>query len=148
MQHLWIPQTLPGLNEALNKRGAGKGFSNPWATMKAKLEDTIGLFCRHQQLKPFAAAHWTYLFNCPSRAMDKRNRSSAAAKVIEDALKENGYIPNDGWDQVLDYRDHFRVCQPVGVHLFLHPTRVLSFDECLEALGEKKVPAQRCLVDL
>lgn len=139
---------LPDLNKALNKRGSGRGKSNPWAKQKQGLEDDLGLYFRQQRLKPFQAAHWTYLFDCPNRAIDKRNRSSIAAKILEDAIVRNGYLKNDGWDQVLDYRDHFRVVdENHGVHLFLHPTRVLTLDECLEVLGEKKaLPAQHGLV--
>ncbi len=111
--------------------------------MKSSWQDVIALHARTQGLLPFDGAHWTYL--CVERSMqrDKGNVGAGAQKILEDALKEAGYIPNDGWTQVLDYRHHFIVGAPVGVHLWLG-SRILEREECLENLREKaQAPAQR-----
>lgn len=142
-QRLWVPGPLPGLNELINSRGAASRYANPWATAKKKWHSTVGLLARHQGLKPFGPCCWTYLFVEKTRQRDKMNIASAATKLIEDSLKENGYIPNDGWDEVLDYRHHFIVSrQEPGVLLVLQSS-LLGFDEMVEILNGKKIPSER-----
>lgn len=136
-QRLFVPDKLPGLNEIINLRGAGRGFSNPWATEKEKLHGLVKSLAEIQGLKPFGPSYWTYLFIEKNKQRDKRNIAGGATKVIDDALVEAGYIKNDGWSEVLDYRDYFYVATSgspeealLGAHLFLGP-RLLEKSECL-----------------
>lgn len=141
-QLLWIPGPLPGLNELINTRGSAKGRANPWAAAKKKWHSTIGLLARHQQLRPFDAAHWTYLFIEKHEKRDKTNIAAAACKLIEDSIVENGYLKNDGWSQVLSYQHWFVVNESnPGVLLYLGNCCITQSQ--MELLYGQKVLAQR-----
>jgi hypothetical protein len=109
-QQFVIDGRLDGLNEYTRACR-----SNPLAgaRMKRGNQDIVCRFIKAAKLKPCKTPvyiHYAY-YEAPkrkgARLRDRRNISSFASKVIEDALQEMGIIDDDGWDEVLGGEELF-----------------------------------------
>ncbi len=103
-----VPGRLPGLNDYIE---AERTHRLKGAGMKANCERLIRACIRKQirtvQLTPPV---WiNYRFIEADRRRDKDNISGFAHKVIQDSLVKAKIIPNDGWNQIANYRDDFDV---------------------------------------
>lgn len=103
MLKIVIPGTLPGLNEYVraNRANARKGSRmSRDAHMLCKLGMIKVRDCRIDKIK--IVFRWIE----PNRRRDKDN-ISFAKKFILDSLQEAGIIKNDGWDEIISFRDEF-----------------------------------------
>lgn len=103
MLKIVIPGTLPGLNEYVlaNRANARKGSRmSRDAHMLCKLGMIKVRDCRIDKVK--IVFRWIE----PNRRRDKDN-ISFAKKFILDSLQEMGIIKNDGWDEIISFRDEF-----------------------------------------
>lgn len=101
-----IPGRLDGLNEytSANRTNPYKG-----AKMKSNNEKVVILAIK-QQLKGIHINHpimLKYDFFEPNKRRDLDNISAFAHKVIQDSLVVAGVIKNDGWNDILGFRDQF-----------------------------------------
>lgn len=99
MSHLlWVPEKLFGLNDIIRYKG-GRRHGVKYTSWKADFGNRIGNLATAQGFR-VQGAFWSYLFVEPRRDRDPSNIIAGAIKVIEDGLKEAGFIENDGWKQV------------------------------------------------
>lgn len=111
MQGLWIPGPLPGLNEVIDAKSRvygrkGAARSDGYAKLKARWTADIKVHILRQAFRPVdAPAYFTYLHVEHARRRDPSNFVAGARKIVEDALKTSGMIPNDGWEHVKGFRD-------------------------------------------
>ena len=118
MSHtLWIPIVFPGMNDIIELRGKRRGKWDKWSQTKATLSDQIGLLAKRQDLEIEGPAYFTYLHFEPNRRRDPSNFTSAAQKIIEDALQKAGILQGDGWRDVLGFRHWWQVSRDPGVFL-------------------------------
>lgn len=99
---------LPGLNEII-----AEDRRNPHAGAKLKKEAQylVELSAR-KSLKRWKATGpvWmTYTWYERDRRRDKSNIAAGGRKIIEDALVKQGYLKNDGWNEIAGFSDEFRV---------------------------------------
>lgn len=124
-----IPTVLPGLNEIIDARVAGKRSDNrlwygKWAKMKRHWEGLICLFVRQQGFSCPDGGHFTYILREPNRRRDPSNVLAGAMKLIEDALQKEGVLPGDGWQHVHSIRAvtvHDKQNPGVSVHVTESP---------------------------
>ena len=104
--HVVIAGTFPTLNEfigALNSRNrnVGNGF-------KKRLEREIQKQLEVQLTRPLKPkVSFAFAFYEPSKRRDKDNVFSLFIKVWQDALVKAGYLENDGWRQINNYKIEF-----------------------------------------
>jgi hypothetical protein len=103
-QVLWIPGVLPGLNEIIRLNRANKYAA---AESKRNLTQSIGLLAK-TQLKPCEAIFLEFTWVEKNKRRDPDN-VAAGKKFILDAFVEAGILKNDGWREVLGWKDVFEV---------------------------------------
>ena len=59
------------------------------------------------KIKTPVIMHYTWFE--PNQKRDKDNVSSFGRKIIQDALVKSGYLPGDGWQQIVGFTDSFEV---------------------------------------
>ncbi|MBR5948620.1 MAG: hypothetical protein IKZ82_08270 [Clostridia bacterium] len=103
-----IPGRLPGLNEYIK---AERGHRLKAAEMKAEYERMICRCIRTKlgMVRIAVPVRIDYHFFEPDKRRDKSNISGYARKLIEDSLVKCGVLPNDGWKEIDEYKDHFAV---------------------------------------
>ena len=139
-QYLYVPGPLPTLNALLAARGKRHRHSRGdcYNDLKQSLQERVVYCARAQSLKPATSAYFTYVLRETSRRRDPSNVLAAAVKLIEDALQKAGYIPNDGWKQVLGYAGYWTlVDDDPGVGVIISPDLVLPRDAALSCDEEK-----------
>ena len=108
MAKLIIKGQLPGLNEYISAERR-----NRYAAAKMKRDDMdIVLWSAKASLRGWKASgrvRMHYKWYEPNRKRDMDNVSSWGRKVIQDALVEGGYLPNDGWKWIAGFSDDFYV---------------------------------------
>lgn len=105
---LIIPGRLPGMNEYIDAERRNRYAA---AKIKKSSMDTVVKAAR-TSLGDWAAeapVRMDYLWVEPNMRRDKDNVSSYGRKIIQDALVEGGYLPNDGWRNVDSFSDSFAV---------------------------------------
>lgn len=105
---LIIPGRLPGMNEYIAAERRNRYAA---AKIKKASTDTVVKAAR-ASLGDWAAessVRMDYLWIEPNMRRDKDNVSSYGRKIIQDALVEGGYLPNDGWRNVDSFSDAFAV---------------------------------------
>ncbi len=96
---LWVPLTMPGLNELL---GAALRNRHVYGSMKRKWGGVVALYARTQGFpKITGPAHYEIECIEPNRRRDPDNFIGGAQKVLFDALQDEGLLENDGWEHVL-----------------------------------------------
>jgi len=108
---LWIPGRFDGLNEMINQ-----ARSNRYVAAKAKKEQTqrVEWFAKMAKVPKYEKAFISFRWMEPNMKRDPDN-VVAARKFILDGLVEQGVLPNDGWKQVLGFRDDWAVNDEPGV---------------------------------
>lgn len=122
MNRLWIPGTLPGLNEIIDAKATkyGKKGRSAYTEMKKRNDSMVALMATAQKFKSVENGYFTYLFRERDRRRDPSNVAAGAIKVIEDGLQVAGLLPNDGWAQVLGINPNWMVDSDCpGVTLFV-----------------------------
>jgi Holliday junction resolvase RusA-like endonuclease len=106
---LTIPGLLPGANEYI---GAERSNKYQAAAMKKQAEHIIGYMIKSQLkgVKLTRPVVMTYCWVEPNRRRDKSN-IAFAKKFIEDALVRCGVLKDDGWDEIDNFADSFKVDQ-------------------------------------
>lgn len=108
MPKLVIPGRLYGLNEYIEACRRNKYKANK---MKNDSEKIVMLAAK-QCLRGWKArgpVNMSYLWVEKDRRRDKDNISSYGRKIIQDSLVKAGYLKNDGWAYISDFRDDFAV---------------------------------------
>lgn len=105
---LIIPGRLPSMNEYIdaersNRYAAAKIKKTSMNTVVKAARTSLG------DWEAEASVRMDYLWIEPNMRRDKDNVSSYGRKVIQDALVEGGYLPNDGWRNVDSFSDSFAV---------------------------------------
>lgn len=105
---LIIPGRLPGMNEYIdaerrNRYAAAKIKTTSMDTVIKAARTSLGDWAAE------ASVRMDYLWIEPNMRRDKDNVSSYGRKIIQDALVEGGYLPNDGWRNVDGFSDSFAV---------------------------------------
>lgn len=134
---VFIPGPLPGINDYLRARSRGmtprgRRRNNDYQRLKSQWEDTIRLLCSQARIRTLPPCCFTFLFFEPNRQRNPDNIASFA-KFFFDALvqKPNPIIPNDGWNEILDFKAWW-VVEPrhVGVTVFA-ADRIYTTSEAL-----------------
>lgn len=100
---LTIPGTLPGLNEIID---AAKGHWNNYREMKELHTNHVAW--RAKRLPAIQSADLIITWYCKDKRKDKDN-IMAGTKFILDGLQKANVIPNDGWTEIRDITNRFRV---------------------------------------
>lgn len=105
---LVIDGRLPGLNDYQLECRRHKFLG---AKMKRENIETVTEFIKDQfrGIKITGACEFVYRWYEPNRKRDKDNISSYGRKVIQDALVDSGVLKNDGWNEIISFRDYFEV---------------------------------------
>ena len=105
---LTIWGTLPGLNDIIaeNRRNYYAG-----AKQKKETQFLVVLAARKslKKWKPTGPVYMTYRWYEPNKKRDKDNIAAGGRKIIQDALVEAGYLKNDGWNDIVGFRDEFYI---------------------------------------
>ena len=115
-QTLWLPEIFPGMNEILQaaKIMIKKGQRNPkniayaYTEIKRIHGERVYWEAKRQGIKPVSSAYFKFLWIEPDRMRDKDN-IAVARKFIFDGLVQAGILINDGWNQVNNWDDKFKV---------------------------------------
>lgn len=105
---LIVKGRLPGLNEYIDANRTNK-FKG--AKFKERHEQAL-IFVIKTQLKNIKIdkkIFITYHFFEPNKRRDLDNISAFAHKVIQDALVKSGIIKNDGWKEIVGFKDTFYI---------------------------------------
>lgn len=97
-----IPGRLPNLNEAFN---AARSNHYTEAKLRDKWESFIAWNAKRDlgKWKPTEPVILHYHFYEENKRRDKDNVAAYAMKLIQDALKNNGYLSGDGWNQIENF---------------------------------------------
>ena len=103
---LKIPHLLPGLNDYISAISSSRFAGN---NLKQETEEGI-MWEIKRQLRGLKIRSATFHFLWIEEHMkrDKDNIASAK-KFFFDAFQKSGLLKNDGWSQVVDFRDYFHV---------------------------------------
>lgn len=103
-----IEGRMPGLNEYV---AAERAHRLKAAKMKRRWQDAAAWAAMAQlgTWKPRTPVTISYLWVEGDRRRDKDNVCAFGRKVIQDALVEAGYLPDDGWDEIAGFEDRFTV---------------------------------------
>lgn len=97
---------LPSLNEYID---ASRRNRYAAATMKRECMERVLLACsqtlRGVRITP--PVYMRYLWIEPNKKRDKDNVCAYGRKIIQDALVVGGYLPNDGWRDIVGFEDAF-----------------------------------------
>jgi hypothetical protein len=139
IQHLWIPGTVPGLNEILAAsstvvRGPHGGFYREYQVLKRQWSERVVLMARAQDIKRPSerGCYLTYLFFEEAQRRDPSNFTAGGMKVIEDGLQAAGILQNDGWQDVLGFAAYWVVDKKnPGTAVFISNHSVLDKNTAL-----------------
>lgn len=99
---------LPGLNEIID---ADRRNYHAGAKLKKEAQFLVEMSARKclKRWKPTGPVWMTYIWYERDRRRDKSNVAAGGRKIIEDALVKQGYLKNDGWNDIAGFTDEFRV---------------------------------------
>lgn len=99
---------LPGLNEIID---ADRRNYHAGAKLKKEAQFLVEMSARKclKRWKPTRPVWMTYIWYERDRRRDKSNVAAGGRKIIEDALVKQGYLKNDGWNDIAGFTDEFRV---------------------------------------
>ena len=107
MPHFTIEGTMPSLNEYLAETGRrpqiGGKLKREYKNMAIQYM-RLTEFRYYQAFKPIIIH---YVFYEPNKKRDHDNVFAFASKCIQDALQDCDIIPNDGWEQILNFTHDF-----------------------------------------
>ena len=105
---VWIPGRLPGENEIIKAAKSGKGKNNAYTRLKKKWTDYVAAIFQDCHIRPMGSIYVSFVWIEKNRKRDKDN-ITAAKKFIFDAMIKAGIIPNDGWKNIVGWRNSFKV---------------------------------------
>jgi hypothetical protein len=109
MQAIFIKGRFPGLNEmTLTARG------NKFAAASQKKEHTARVAGSCAYLRPVKKADFVFTWHEKDKRRNPDN-IAAAKKYIFDGLQQAKIIKNDGWKEILSFKDQFVVSEIEGV---------------------------------
>ena len=121
---IWIPGRLPGENEIIKAaKRSGKGTSNQYTKLKKDWSNYVADIVKACDLEPAESIFVYFEWVDQDQRRDKDN-IAAAKKFVFDGMVKAGFIENDGWKQVIGWRESFSVnrkgCgQGCGVNLMI-----------------------------
>lgn len=103
-QQFFVPGPLPGQNTFM-----GKG--SRWTYKQAKKEwaKRIGLDIAQAKLKPMRRVQIAWRWQERNKRRDPDNFTGISKKFILDTLVNAGILPDDGWDEIAGWTDHWMV---------------------------------------
>lgn len=103
-QQFFVPGPLPGQNTFM-----GKG--SRWTYKKAKKEwaKRIGMDIAQAKLRPMRRVQIAWQWQERNRRRDPDNFTGISKKFILDTLVGAGILPDDGWDEIAGWTDHWMV---------------------------------------
>jgi hypothetical protein len=118
---IWIPGSLPGMNNviAAAKGQGGRGWN--YAALKKKWTNDIALIARASKVTPIVGPAW---LDFTWREKDRRRNPdniAAGRKFVLDGLVTAGVLAEDGWNQIAGWTDRWEVSQRPGVLIELRP---------------------------
>ena len=107
MYEFFIPGKLPNLNDYTN---ANRKNRYAGAKMKKDAEQLIGI-CIRNDLKGLVITEPVYIEYEWIEENKRRDLDNIcfARKFVQDALVKTGTITNDGWKEIIGFKDSFRV---------------------------------------
>lgn len=129
-QQFFIEGTLIGLNEIISlskiSSGGGRGGRrwNRYNDTKQEIESRIMVFLNTYNIQPMQKAFIHYLWVEKNKKRDLDN-IAVAKKFINDALVKKGILQNDGWKNIIGFKDSFEVANTnSGVLVTLHSDEI------------------------
>lgn len=117
-QTLFIPGQLPGMNEMIDASRrifySSGGSSSAYSKMKKVETSRIALLIKSSGIKKAKAIYLDITWVETNKRRDPDN-IAAGVKFILDALQEAEIIKNDGWKQIVGWRNNFIVGTKAGV---------------------------------
>ena len=112
---LWIPGPLPGMNEMLFARAAGRTTGRKrrdrYQRMKHQWTKTVAELARCESLPAMTARAWiSFAWVEKDRRRDPDN-VAAARKFVLDGLVKAGVLANDGQKQISGFLDTFHLAE-------------------------------------
>ena len=103
-QYFFVPGPLPGQNTFM-------GNGNRWTYGKAKKQWAvrIGLAIQQAKLQPMQRVQITWVWQECNTRRDPDNFTGISKKFILDTLVSTGILPDDGWDEIAGWTDHWHV---------------------------------------
>lgn len=105
MQTLIIPGEMPGLNTIIAE--SKKHWSN-YAHSKKKYTLIAMVFAKRDLVPITKPVSLTFTWYCKNKRRDPDNIASAK-KYIIDGLVDAKILSEDGWKQIEEFRDRFRI---------------------------------------
>jgi hypothetical protein len=102
-QSIWLPGKWPSLNSLLFTKVRDK------IRVKAAWQDSTRLLIRVSRLRPLGRVFLHYEHHRPDWRGDPDNFAAAAAKVVTDALVEEGVLAGDTFRTVMGFSHTFMV---------------------------------------
>lgn len=112
-QRLWVPGPIPSLNELIAAAKGGGGTGRAYSRLKAEWKEKVWALAKSERLQPMVQAWITWNWYETSRRRDPDNFVGAGKKLILDGLVMAKVLPDDGWDELLGFTDHWR-WRPAG----------------------------------
>lgn len=112
-QTFFVPGPLPGMNEMLNaakneyQRGRKRRVTG-YEVLRRRYVPLITVHIRLYRVTQVRAARFDFVWYECARQRDPDNIASGK-KFIFDALVSMKILQNDGWAQILEWHDSFRV---------------------------------------
>lgn len=102
-----IRGTMPGLNDLIDaerrNRYAGAQLKKQWEAVVIRAARSLG------KTRFDRPVYMVYHWYAADRRRDKDNISSFGRKVIQDALVKAHILKNDGWNDIIGFKDRFEV---------------------------------------
>lgn len=114
MSHVFfVPGKLPGMNDFEGGRRWG------YRAAKKKWEQIIGDSIIRSYAPKFTKVFMEFQWHEMNRRRNPDNFSSMGRKFIIDSLVKQGIIKNDGWGEIMGWRDEWFVSEQYGVTVTL-----------------------------
>jgi len=112
---LWVPATLPSLNEVIDAAKGSGGRGLAYSKMKREWKDIIVALANRAHLPKFPGRvvfefHWLE----KDKRRDPDNIAATGRKFILDGLVKAGVLRGDSWKFVQGWSDKFEVAGAYG----------------------------------
>ena len=103
---LMFPFALPTLNEYINAERTNRYMA---ASIKKNTEQKLMLFIRGQTRESFNEPVFIKYRWIRKDARHDKDNIAFAKKFVQDALVKAGVLPNDGWKNIIGFKDEFEL---------------------------------------
>ncbi len=98
---------MPDFNALVN---AMKGHWSAYSKEKRRWTDTVVWLCKEAQLRPVEApVMLEFFWYAKDRRRDPDNIRSIGSKFVIDGLVKAGVLADDGWRNIVGFKDHFQI---------------------------------------